>query len=211
MNELDGYGRAALHYAAEKDAECVEILLSNGAYVDIPDVDQATALHWASMKNQVDCVRTLLEWGASVNAQYSNNSTPAFWAANKSNLETLKILMEYNADVSIPSDEGLLPLTRCAAMISVGLSTDDDNACLELLMKALGQFDMRDKDGQLPETIQQDNRMREYLMPYCCSPRSLKHLCRFNVRHHLGERHLPDVTRELPIPPSLREYVLLQR
>ena len=32
VNALDGYNRTALHYAAEKDETCVEILLEYGAY-----------------------------------------------------------------------------------------------------------------------------------------------------------------------------------
>ena len=57
MNALDGYGRAAIHYAAEQDATCVELLLAANADPNIRDDNQDTALHWASFKNKPKCAR----------------------------------------------------------------------------------------------------------------------------------------------------------
>ena len=57
MNALDGYGRAAIHYAAEQDATCVELLLAANADPNVRDDNQDTALHWASFKNKPKCAR----------------------------------------------------------------------------------------------------------------------------------------------------------
>ena len=57
VNAVDGYGRAALHYAAERDAICTALLISHGAEVDVQDASQATPLHWAAFKNNARCVR----------------------------------------------------------------------------------------------------------------------------------------------------------
>ena len=57
---MDGYGRAAIHYAAEKDVTCVELLLAADADANIKDENQDTALHWASFKNKPKCAKVRL-------------------------------------------------------------------------------------------------------------------------------------------------------
>ena len=59
MNALDGFGRAAIHYAAEKDLTCVELLLAANADPNIRDENQDTALHWASFKNKPKCAKVI--------------------------------------------------------------------------------------------------------------------------------------------------------
>lgn len=53
MNALDGYNRTALHYAAEKDEACVEVLLEYGANPNALDGNRDTPLHWAAFKNML--------------------------------------------------------------------------------------------------------------------------------------------------------------
>ena len=91
VNARDGYGRAALHYAAERDEVCLEMLLDAGADPDIPDGNQDTALHWAAYKNKWQCVKALLLRGATVDAVDFNSDTPISWSAMKGNLESLKV------------------------------------------------------------------------------------------------------------------------
>ena len=211
INALDGYGRAALHYAAEKDPECLELLLSHGADPNIRDSNQGTAAHWASFKNNAECLHLLLQNGADVNARDFNNATPLSWAAMKGNLETMKVLLEYNANVSIANHSGHIPLARTATIQATGLNTHKDDACLELLLKSHGQIDLRGLDGQLPSVLSSDNRMRELLTPHCKNSSQLQALCRFAVRSYLGSCYLPNVVPKLPIPVRLQEYLLLQR
>ena len=157
MNAIDGYERAALHYAAERSVDCLELLLLHGADVNIRDGNDDTALHWAAFKNNYHCVRTLLQNGAQINAKDYNNDTPLSWAAMKGNLESIKVLLEYNAKVDTENYSGLTPLMRAAAIPAAGLNTDEDDACLELVLKAFGQFDLRDPQGRLPNPIGRDN------------------------------------------------------
>ena len=211
VNALDGYGRAALHYAAEKEVACVEYLLHHGAEVDIRDSNMDTALHWATFKNKSRCVRYLLENGSEVNALNYNEDTPLIWACLRGNLEAMKILLEYNATVDIVNLCGQTPLMRVVFFHASGLNSDKNDACLELLLKAVGQFDMRGEDGQLMEPFYSDNKLSEMLLPYCSSPRTLKQLCRYTIRSNLGPVFLPDVVCRLPIPYTFQEYLLLQR
>ena len=61
INSRDGYGRGALHYAAERDVSCLEQLVQRGADVNMRDQNEDTALHWAAYKNTTQCVRVLLQ------------------------------------------------------------------------------------------------------------------------------------------------------
>ena len=211
MNKIDGYGRAALHYAAERFLEGTEILLDHGADIDIRDGNEDTALHWAAFKNNFACVKVLLQRGANVNATDYNNDTPISWAAMKGNLESIKTLLEYNAQVDVRNYNGYTALQRTARLIASGINTEKDDACMELLLKAGGQVELRNPQGQLPDLIERDNKLSEMLMVYCKNSRRLQELCRHGIRRYLGNAYLPNVVLKLPLPPALQEYVLLQR
>ena len=63
-----------------------------------------------------------------------------------------------------------------------GLNTEQDNACLELLIKASGRFDLLTEEGQPVPIIARDNRINEILRPICGNARPLLDLCRRQVR-----------------------------
>ncbi|XP_021354123.1 ankyrin repeat and SOCS box protein 8-like isoform X1 [Mizuhopecten yessoensis] len=211
VNDVDGYERAALHYAAERDALSVEILLQNGADLNARDGNLDTPLHWAAFKNNIECVKLLLQKGAYVDAQDYNLDTPLSWASRKGHLAVIELLLEYNASVDLKSLHGHTPLMRAAMIQATGLNTDADDACLELLLKASGQFDLRTDNGQLRSKVEQDNKLREMLIPLCENVRTLQDISRHAVRQKLGYRFLPNIIPKLPIPQQLREFVLLQR
>ena len=211
VNQVDGYGRMALHYAAERDVFCVEILLQYGADINVGDGNHDSPLHWAAYKDNVACVKLLLQHGAEVDVRDYNLDTPLSWAAKRGHLEVIKILLEYNADVHWKNLNGDTPLIRAATVHAMGLGTSLDDACLEILIRAAGQFELRDNDGALVRGIGQDNKMNDLLMPLCRNPRKLTDVCRCKIRTCLGHRYLPNVTPKLPIPLSLKEHILLQR
>lgn len=209
MDLIDGYGRAAIHYAAERDATCLQLLLSHDAVVNAQDAGLATPLHWASFKNNARCVRILLQHGANVNALDVNSDTPLSWAAHKDNMAAINVLLQYNASVGTVNYNCFTPLLRSIRSLGIGLSTDD--ACLDVLIKADGQFDVRTELGRWPAIVEGHNQLIELLRPLCQNPRSLTQLSRFAIRLRLGPCYLPNVVPKLPIPPYLQEYVLLER
>ena len=211
MNTLDGYGRSALHYAAERQAACVQLLINHNAHVNIRDASQASALHWASYKNNDLCVSLLLQNGAEVNAVELNNDTPLSWAAHRSSLESMEVLLAYNARTDNINMNGQTPLARALAIRIIGLNQDDgtDDECVQLLIEASGQFDLR-KNGIWPEKYKKDIKLMDLLKALCENVRSLCQLTRYAVRTFLGQCYLPNIVCKLPIPPLLQNYLLLQ-
>lgn len=207
---MDGNQRAALHYAAERDEECVATLIKNGAYVDIADFNHDTALHWAAFKNNVKAVEKLLHSGANVNIRDDNGNTPLSWAAYKGNLDSIGVLLDFNALVNICNHRGFSPLVRCAGMIAIGLGGNEDEQCFQLLIRASGQLDLRDMQGQLPGHLAVDNHLHNILMNLSKNTCSLKELCRYVIRQQLGMAYLPRTVSLLPIPLLLQEYLLFK-
>ncbi|XP_026722953.1 ankyrin repeat and SOCS box protein 8 [Athene cunicularia] len=208
VNALDGYNRTALHYAAEKDETCVEILLEYGANPNALDGNKDTPLHWAAFKNNAECVRALLENGALVNARDYNNDTPLSWAAMKGNLESVSILLDFGAEVRVVNLKGQTPISRLVALLVRGLGTEREDSCFDLLHRAIGHFELR-KNGSMPWEVTRDQQLCEKLTLLCSAPGTLQTLSRYAVRRSLGVRFLPEAVKQLPLPTSLKEYVLL--
>lgn len=211
VNAIDGYGRSALHYAAERDVDCLELLIESGAELDIVDTNGDTPLHWAAFKNCVRSMVILLSHGANVNSCDFNHETPLSWAAKKSNLEVVKILLQYNATPDTIDLNDQFPLNHVARVLAGTAGGREEDGVMELLLKAMGQFDLRDADGQLPNQVASDNKLQETLIYYCENARPLKELCRYTIRSLMGPSFLPNKVIKLPIPVPVQEYLQLER
>ncbi|XP_027566162.1 ankyrin repeat and SOCS box protein 8 isoform X5 [Pipra filicauda] len=203
VNALDGYSRTALHYAAEKDEACVELLLEFGADPNAADGNRDTPLHWAAFKNHAECARALLDGGALVNARDYNADTPLSWAAMKGNLESVAVLLDFGAEARVRNLKGQSPASRLVALLLRGLGSEREDSCLELLRRAAGHLEpweaARDRDP----------RLGDRLGALGAAPGSLQGLARCAVRRSLGVRFLPEAVEQLPLPTSLKEYLLL--
>ena len=210
MNALDGYNRTALHYAAEKDESCVELLLEYGAQPDALDGNKDTPLHWAAFKDNPECVRALLENGACPNARDYNNDTPLSWAAMKGNLESVKVLLDYGAQVHVTNLKGQTPISRLVALLARGLGTEQEEECLDLLSQAAGRFEIRRADGTLPRELNKDPQLLARLTSMMAQAPTLRSLARCAVRQSLGVQFLPTAVKDLPLPETIKEYLLLR-
>ncbi|KAM6929892.1 ankyrin repeat and SOCS box protein 8 isoform 2-T2 [Lycodopsis pacificus] len=210
VNALDGYNRTALHYAAEKDEGCVELLLEYGALPNALDGNKDTPLHWAAFKDNPECVRALLESGACPNARDYNNDTPLSWAAMKGNLESVKVLLDYGAQVHVTNLKGQTPISRLVALLARGLGTEQEEECLDLLCRAAGQFEIRRADGTLPRELSKDPQLLARLTNMVAQAPTLRSLARCAVRQSLGVQFFPTAVKELPLPETIKEYLLLR-
>lgn len=210
VNAVDGYDRVALHYAAEQDVECLTMLLESGADPNALNANGETAMHWAAFRNKFDCIEALLARRASVNVTDIFGNTPLNWAAMKGNYESVSLLLEYGVETHTVSNDGASPISRVAALIAAGLDMDMEAQCLDLLIRATGQFDIRDEDGEFSSSVASDAELCNLLRQHCCQPRPLRQQCRYVIRHCLNDTRLPDSVKKLPLPDTLHRYLLLQ-
>ncbi|KAJ6654735.1 hypothetical protein lerEdw1_006598 [Lerista edwardsae] len=192
------------------DADCIELLLEKGAEVNALDGYNRTALHYAAEKDET-CVEILLEYGANPNALDGNKDTPLHWAAFKNNAECVRTLLESGAFVNALdyNDDTPPKLGSNEGKLGEGLGTEREDSCFDLLHRAVGHFELR-KNGAMPREVMRDQQLCEKLTIMCSAPGTLKTLSRYAVRHSLGVQFLPDAVKELPLPESLKEYVLLK-
>ncbi|XP_072285915.1 ankyrin repeat and SOCS box protein 12 [Pyxicephalus adspersus] len=104
LNSRSGWGVPVtpLRLAASKGSlECLKILLTSGAEVDILDVKAQTPLFAAVSAGHFDCVRELLKAGASPSGSVYNNGSPVLTSAREGNFSILKELLEYGADPNV--------------------------------------------------------------------------------------------------------------
>ncbi len=115
--------------AAQKgDLDVVRKLVQDGVNVDEPQVDGATALHWAVNENDITMARFLLEAGADANARNRVGAPPILSAAVNGNAELLALLLDAGADpnmqVSATGDTPLMLAARTGIPEAVTLLLD---------------------------------------------------------------------------------------
>ena len=92
----------------------VNALLDQGADVNAPEADGATALHWAAQSDDVEMLGLLVDAGADVSAKNRFNVTPLELAANNGNAAAIERLLQAGADANATSREGQTPLMSAA-------------------------------------------------------------------------------------------------
>ncbi len=120
VNEAQGDGMTALHWAAERgDAELAGVLIYAGINVDAGTrIGKYTPLHLASRAGHASVVRALLEAGAKIDAWTTNSGVlPIHLAAASGDVATVTALID--ADAEVDAREGAwaqTPLIFAAAM-----------------------------------------------------------------------------------------------
>ena len=98
-DESDEYGRTALIYAVMFDNVPIgQILVSDGANLNIHDKLGKTALHWAAERGSSEMLRLLIDAKATVDAQNLQGLTPLMVAASSGRAEMVRLLLQYHAD-----------------------------------------------------------------------------------------------------------------
>ena len=97
----------SFHDAARKgDVSVVADMLREGVLVDLCDMNDRTALFWATHNNRNDVVNVLLVSGANVNWQNRDGWTPFMIAAISNNTDVMEVLLHHGADRSIVDVSG---------------------------------------------------------------------------------------------------------
>lgn len=133
----------ALHLAATRGfAECVELLLAEGAKVSIKNYKGLTALHLAARCSSLECVEVLLRDGnADPNAEDYDKRTPLHAAISRSEraCDIIDMLVSWGAQVNKKDEYGYSPL-HLAAM-------DGLTACVETLIFLGADVTSKSKKG----------------------------------------------------------------
>ena len=110
VNVTNKYDMTPLFWAAELGSlELAELLLENGAQVNVSSPIFGTSLHRAVFRDHFKMAKYLLDKGAQTTAQNSTG-TALHTAAIKGNLDIARLLIENGADVNAVNQSGETPL-----------------------------------------------------------------------------------------------------
>jgi len=105
-----------------RDLEVLRALLADGADVDAPQPDGATALHWAAHWDDLPTANALIEAGGAARLANDYGVTPLFLAASNGSAAMLDVLLGAGADpdAAMPSGEtALMAAVRSGSLASV--------------------------------------------------------------------------------------------
>ena len=103
-----------------QDSAALQALLQEGADVDQPQGDGATALHWAVYRDDLETTRLLLAAGATVGAANDLGVTPLWLACNNGSAALVEALLVAGADPDAALPSGETPLMTAARTGNAG-------------------------------------------------------------------------------------------
>ncbi|KAM6938708.1 uncharacterized protein ankrd24 [Lycodopsis pacificus] len=146
--KLDAEGKSAFHVCASRGRlDCLEVIISHGADVNVTDGAGFSALHLAAKNGQSECLKRLLQERLAVDCIDTFGRTPLHHAAVSGCLSCCETLWDFKADLDAQDGDGATPLILAAQMSRVEL-------CVFLL-------------GRGADANMQDNQGRSALMLAC--------------------------------------------
>ena len=104
VNEKDGHGNTALHFAANDGSwEIVKYLVEHGANVNEKDGDGNTGLYKAAFSGSLEIVKYLVEYEVNVNEKNVVGDSALLVTARHGWLKIVKYLVEHRADINCKS------------------------------------------------------------------------------------------------------------
>lgn len=181
INQAGMQGLCPLHMAVMKNPgskTVVEVLLTNGADVNIRDDAGCTPLHYAAQIGNTEFVRMLLAKKANPNATNILGAAPLFQAVGFLHLDIVRLLLDGGADPNVstnscetplmaaaaahaPADDTLITITQALIAKGVNVNAADSHgrtalhhannkAILEILLACKPDLNALDNDGWTP-------------------------------------------------------------
>jgi len=126
--------------AKSADHESLKALISGRVDVDAAEADGATALHWASYRDDLEGAELLIRAGADVEAANDLGATPLWIASQNGSVPMVEKLLEAGATPNAPLLSGETPLMVAARSGSTGV--------VELLLARGAELEARGTRGQ---------------------------------------------------------------
>ncbi|KAL7401944.1 hypothetical protein ABVT39_007200 [Epinephelus coioides] len=211
--------RSALYFAVSNgDVECTKLLLAAGAKTDL---DPLCCLLVAVRSGRYEIVKLLLAAKADVNCYFTVVSDTVFPTALQYCLKDevmMRLLLNngykvercfqcHHDDAADAANEGDRKIPFCEFM-SLCCIMDLSGRVVRILLDYVNHVHICPKLRLLLET------QREWLeiCDILSSPRSLRHLCRLEIRRRLTLKKLnnPEIMNSHVFPPRLKSFILYQ-
>lgn len=111
IDKIHENGMTPLHYAAYlKKINTLKFIsqqiLKKGLSIDIRDIDDRTALHYAAEVGCFKCIKYMVEQGANINATSNSGTTALHYAAANGHISLVKYLIDSGIDAKIRDIQG---------------------------------------------------------------------------------------------------------
>ncbi|XP_060576349.1 transient receptor potential cation channel subfamily A member 1-like [Ruditapes philippinarum] len=111
MNHVDNEGTSALHLAVQNyQMEVIDLLIENGAEINMQNNTNYTPLHMAVIGGQINIVNQLLDKGADIEARDGDHMTPVHRCAMYGKKDVLEVLLQKGANCNARTSEQMTPL-----------------------------------------------------------------------------------------------------
>ena len=150
-------GKKVLAGEASDSPECAELLIKNGAKIDVKDNDGNTPLMIAASTNGINSLKILLKYNVKVNEENNSHETALIQGIKYGNYESVLLFIEYykkniknknkqnNIDLDKSDNNGYTPINYAIFYRKV--------LCLKLMLENMNDYGYNQK-GKIIELIE---------------------------------------------------------
>lgn len=189
INQMDRYGRTAMHYAADNgEPSVVQLLISNGCNVNNTCTSESMSpLHLAASKGHLDAVFMLVSAGARVDHMNNTRSTALHLASSRGHWQVAQLLLQRGANVNALDSHERSPLVRAV--------TAGEACTAELLLRHGAHVNVEDVHGHTPLCEAVWSGCVPVVQALICA--GAKVTQSHHLLHYAVQSHQPDVVRML--------------